>query len=202
MPKFRFHTWTLALLAMCVALWGCPQTPVPGGTSGDDFGGFPGQSTPRPTGSATAKPSATPSPTPTTGSTPTPTPSPTASGSQPRLQSVKVLNPISQMWLLEQVPTTTPPVSIPSTYSFRAEVVTFYGTAASTSSAVVWTSSNPAILTIDPDTGYATTQTAQGLYMVTVRAATSNPAASNPAPQGDTVTLTVGNSGAIDVTIE
>lgn len=209
MPKFRFNTRTFALLAVCCTLWGCPDTGTvtPSNTNDDDddFNSFTGQPTPRPNATPTPRPSATPTPNP--AATPTPTPSPSGSVGptptpRPRLQSVQLLNRISQMWLLEQTPTTTPPVSIPSTYSFRAEVVTFFGSAASTSSAVVWSSSNPSILTIDPITGYASSNVGQGLFLVTISAATSNSLASDTSTRSDTVTITVGNSGTLDVTIE
>lgn len=208
MPNQRFNSRTFALLAVCFTLWGCPQTPGTNSTGViDDTGGdsFLGQATPKPAASTTPRPS----PTPTPSATPTPTPSPTPSAStgptpspKPRLQSVRLVNRISQMWLLEQTPTASPPVSIPSTFSFQAEALTFYGTTASTSSLVVWTSSNPAILSIDKDTGYASTSVAQGLYVVTITAATSNPSASDTNPRSDTVNVTVGNSGTLDVTIE
>lgn len=212
MPKFRFNTRTLALLAVCATLWGCPATVGTGGTPAIDDpdtggGSFLGQPTPKPNVSPTPRPSPTPTPIP--GATPTPTPSPTPTGTpgptptpQTRLESLQVLNRISQMWLLEEVPTASPPVSIPSTYSFQAEVVTRVGTQRpSTSSSVVWSSSNPAILSIDATTGYASTSVAQGLYLVTIRAATSNPLAANTISPA-TVVITVGNSGTLDVTIE
>ncbi len=209
MPKLRFNTRTFALLAVCFTLWGCPNTGTTITPSGDDddsdSNSFTGQPTPKP--GATPTPRPTPTPTPNPGASPTPTPSPTPSTGptptpRPRLQSVLLLNRITQMWLLEQTPTTTPPVSIPSTYSFRAEVVTFLGTSASTSSSVVWSSSNPSVLTIDPVTGYASSNVGLGLYLVTVRAATSNPLASDTSTRSDTVNITVGNSGTLDVTIE
>lgn len=212
MPKFRLNTRTLALLAVCATLWGCPATVGTGGTpSFDDEpdtggGSFLGQSTPKPNTSPTPKPSSTPTPAPTGTPAPTPaptgTPGPTPTPQAPRLQSVRVLNPISQMWLLEQVPTASPPVSIPSTYSFRAEAVTRLGALLSTSSAVVWSSSNPAILSIDASTGYASTNVAQGFFLVEVRAASSNPLTGDSTPQIDTMEITVGNSGTLDVTIE
>lgn len=211
MPKFSFNTRTFALLAVCLTLWGCPETPgsntstVPDDDT--DASSFTGQPTPRPNASPTPRPSPTPTPVPGATPTPTPVPSPTGSAGptptpRPRIQSVQLLNRISQMWLLEQTPTASPPVSIPSTYSFRAEVVTFLGAQPSTSSLVVWTSSNPAILSIDRSTGYASTSVNQGLYLVTISAATSNPLASDTSTRSDTVTVTVGNSGTLDVTIE
>lgn len=213
MPKFRFNTRTVALLAVCATLWGCPATVGTGGTpSFDDEpdnggGSFLGQPTPKPNTSPTPKPSPTPTPNPGASATPTPSPTPTGTPGptptpQTRLESLQVLNRISQMWLLEAVPTVTPPISIPSTYSFRAEVVTRVGTQLpSTSSSVVWSSSNPAILSIHPDTGYASTSVAQGLFLVTIQAATSNPLAANTISPA-TVVITVGNSGTLDVTIE
>ncbi|HEY9856985.1 MAG TPA: hypothetical protein V6D05_14680 [Stenomitos sp.] len=215
MPNFRFNTRSFALLAACFALWGCPQTPGTGTSNltddpGSDGISFPGQATPRPSGSATPKPSPTPTPTPTAKPSATPTPSPSPSVStgptptpKPLIRSVLMLNRISQMWLLEQSPTASPPVSIPSTFSFQAEVVTVVGNELpSTSSSVVWTSSNPAILSIDRKTGYATANVGQGLYLVTIQAATSNPLASDTSTKSDYVTVTVGNSGTLDVTIE
>lgn len=208
MPKFRLNTRTFALVAVCVTLWGCPQTPGSDTTAFNDdpdAGSFLGQPTPRPNASTTPKPS--PSPSPSTSPTPSPGPSPSASVGptptpKPRLQSVRLVSSVSQMWLLEETPTASPPVSIPSTFSFQAEALTFVGTTPATSSNVEWSSSDPSILSIDKTTGYASTSVAQGLFLVTITAATSNPYASDTSPRSATVNVSVGNSGTLDVTIE
>lgn len=202
MPRCRFKSQAFVLLAVCLALWGCPEVSGitdPGLSSGDDFGGGSvGGQTIRPSATPTSGATAAPTATPTT----TPAPTPTASaGSKPLLKSVQLLNPIAQMWLLEAADD-VPPDSIPSTYSFQAEVATLFGSDSSTSSAVVWTSSHPSILAIDRNTGSASTAIAQGLFEVTITAATHNAGAIDPSTKSTSIRLTVGNSGTLYLTIE
>lgn len=203
--EFRNATAGFALVLGLAVLAGCPGASTTPGNSGNDIntaGGInPGivtGSTTKPT--ATSTPAATPTPVPTAtvpGSTPAPSPTPTVSGGRYGVLAVKVLNPISQMWLPQSLGDLAPN-SIPSTYSFRAEVVVGMGLTVATSSSVTWTSSRPDLLVIDGN-GNASCKILPDVSTSTeviIAAATGGISADPP------VTLLVGNSGIIEIGVE
>lgn len=99
------------------------------------------------------------------------------------------------MWI-PQSGTDVGPNAIPATYSFRVEVVTVTGSVVSTSSSVVWTSSAPGLVSIDP-TGLASASVNpnfQANVPVTITAATTSLAG---ATVSTTVNLLAGNSGTL-----
>jgi len=87
------------------------------------------------------------------------------------------------------------PNAIPSTFGLRVEVVTSFGSSVSTSSNVVWTSSNPGLVTVSQTGILSTVASAsfQGNVPVTITASTTSNGVTRNAP----MTVLAGNTGTL-----
>lgn len=148
---------------------------------------------------ATTSPAPTASPAATASASPTASPTPTPAPAVWRLTDLAFTRTIRQLWL-PQVANEVPPVAVPTQYRFAVEAQLASGSAHATGSQVVWTSSQPQLLTID-EQGLAVAvvhPTFLGNVPVTLTAATSN---ADTATLSARFTVWVGNSGLLDINI-